>query len=82
MTTEQRIQFVRRTILDQVKSARSYLLPDSILVSAVKIICDETELFIREQIKWLEAERMIVQTENELGIRKWKITDLGRTVET
>jgi hypothetical protein len=81
MTLEQRIQFVRKNILEQLKQAGSYLLPDSILLPAVKMICSENGLFVREQISWLESEKMIIQVENELRIVKWKITDLGRTVE-
>jgi len=81
MTTEERIQFLRQTILEQLKHAGAYLLPDSVLLAAVKMITRENGLNVREQINWLESEKMIVQVENELRIVKWKITDLGRTVE-
>jgi hypothetical protein len=81
MTLNERTQLLRQTILEQLKHAGSYLLPDSALIAAVKMICCENGLAVREQIKWLESENMIIQVENELRIVKWKITDLGRTVE-
>ena len=83
MTMEQQMQFIRQTIIRELKAARGYLVPESALIAAVLISAPaETHMFVRDQLAWLEAERMAVAIRPQLGGElRWKLTDMGSAAE-
>ena len=79
-----RLKAIRRAVLDALKLADTYALPESTLRSHVGDIerPPASDQEWKEAIDWLSTNNLIVEIPNGLdeNLKQWAITERGRTV--
>lgn len=81
MTTDEKIESIRRNVLRTLADCRGYLLPEPRLIDSVQaaLAPAPTRLEIQSELRWLEADAWVSAVRPELGgPPKYALTDRGR----
>jgi hypothetical protein len=76
-----RTQLLRRLLLETLKQAGAYLLPERALRMQCQLAVPDLRVAeADEALRWAETERLIIGGKDSLGAMRWRITDLGRSI--